>query len=115
MIRLKNILTESFTIDSVTFTPKTSTGGPIIIRYRGYEQVYHVTVDTLPYDGPLAVTKMWESEHNPGTYFLRDNEGHQKELNRDKLLTIARQLKAWPKSVQYKSATIDITLTKHHD
>ena len=58
---------------------------------------------------------MWESDEHPGTYYLRDNAGHQEKLDTIKLLTIARQLKAWPESVKYKSALIDITFTKHHD
>ena len=115
MILLKHILAESITVDSVTFTPQRATGGPLRVRYRGYEHVYHVTIDTALYDGPLAVTKMWESERNPGTYILRDNKGHQHALPTQGLETMARQLKAWPEKVTYLSFKIDIILNKHHD
>ena len=115
MIRLKHILAESITVDAVTFTPQRATGGPIIVQYRGYEHVYHVTIDTALYDGPLAVTKMWESERNPGTYILRDNAGHQETLPAEAMRDLALQLKKWPESVTHKSWKIDIKLTKHHD
>jgi len=115
MIKLKHLLTESFTIDSITFTPKNPAGGPIIVRYRDTEHVYHVVVNTLPYDGPLAVTKMWKSVNDPDTYILRDNKGHQHALPTQSLETMARQLKAWPEKVTYLSFKIDIILNKHHD
>jgi hypothetical protein len=104
MIRLKQLLTESVSINGVTLKPKnTETGGPILATYAGKTYTYSIHVDTMLYKGKVGVVAIWESKKNPGTYWMKDNTDKVFEIKRTNLYKIIENIR------QQKSDTITVT------
>jgi hypothetical protein len=113
MVKLKSLLQESITINSVKLSPKnTKFGGPIIATYNGVEYTYRVTVDTLLYNGKVGVVAIWEAPDSPGTYWLKDNTNKMFKLKRTNLQDIINQVRQKHNKIMVSVTGADITLTK---
>jgi hypothetical protein len=113
MVKLKSLLQESITINSVKLSPKNpSTGGPIVATYNGVEYTYRVTVDTIFYKGKVGVVAIWKSSDSAGTYYLKDNTNKKFPLKRTNLQDIVDQVRQKNNKIMVSVSGADITLTK---
>lgn len=111
MIRLKSLLAEAVTIQGVQLRPKSpKTGGPILATYQGVTHTYSVKVNTLMYDGPVAIVSVWEKD--PGEYAIKDNTGKIFSFDRTDIGTIINKIKREADTILITKTAADITLTK---
>jgi hypothetical protein len=79
MIRLKQLLTESVTINGVTLqAANEKSGGPIRASWDGNTVLYRVTMSSLTYDGPVGITAIWKSEKN---YYVLTNVNQKEKID----------------------------------
>ena len=111
MIRLKQLLEEAVTINGVQLRPKSpKTGGPLLATYQAVTHTYSVTVNTMFYDGPVAIVSVWET--TPGEYAIKDNTGKTFDFDRTDIGTIIKKIKDEAKTISISKTGADITLTK---
>ena len=111
MIRMKSLLTEAVTIQGVQLRAKSpKTGGPLSATYQGVEHTYSVKVNTMFYDGPVAIVSIWENR--AGEYAIKDNTGKTFNFDRTDIGTIIAKIKREADTILISKTLADITLTK---
>jgi hypothetical protein len=108
---MKHLLTEAVTIQGVQLRAKSpKTGGPLLATYKGIDYTYSVDVDTVLYDGPVAIVSIWQTDS--GAYKIKDNTGKVVNIKRKHIDKIVSEIKNNAETIVLTSPEADLTLTK---
>ena len=111
MIQLKALLSESIVVQGVKLSPRNSKhGGPIQAVWKGVTSTYAVSVNTMFYDGPVKITRIWE--RSPGRYAIQDNTGKTFNFNRTDIDVMLKKIKQSASRIEIAKTGADITMNK---
>ena len=115
---VKRVLNEETTSSSsnsisfygVTITPSNDGKGNLIFKTNDKQVVYKVMVDTMFYDGKVAVDKIWKDE--TGKIKLKDNTGKVFNIGKSNIIDLVKQFNENKTKLTASDMGVDLSMVR---
>lgn len=115
---VKRVLNEETTSSSsnsisfygVTITPSNDGKGNLIFKTKDKQVVFKVMVDTMFYDGKVAVDKIWKDE--TGKIKLKDNTGKEFNIGKTNVIDLVKQFNENKTKLTASDMGVDLSMVR---
>ena len=100
----------SISFYGVTITPSNDGKGNLIFKTKDKQVVFKVMVDTMFYDGKVAVDKIWKDE--TGKIKLKDNTGKEFNIGKTNIIDLVKQFNENKTKLTASDMGVDLSMVR---